>query len=102
MAPLERVQRLFRSRPLTYLVATLFVCFSGALGNAAWRQGWLAQSVPLDSAFLVGGALIAAVALTIWRPKDFLLVWLVFLPVALVLGFYAVILTAVGIYGDSL
>jgi hypothetical protein len=85
----------------TYVLATVFVCLSAAMGNALWREGLLQPFVPTDGAFLVASALIAAVAFTVWRPRDIFLVWLVFLPIALALGFYSVFATA-GLYGDSL
>jgi hypothetical protein len=93
----ERFPRLY-----IYVAATAFSCASGALGNAAWRLGWLDPLVPTDSAFVVAAGLIAAVALTIWRPRDAPFVWLLFLPIALALGAYSALATAGLVFGDSL
>jgi hypothetical protein len=71
-----------RSRMIVYLVATLLVSAGGALGNIVWRAGLLEPFVPTDGAFLVATSLIASVAITVWRPKDAFVTWLVFLPVA--------------------
>ena len=91
-----------RSRLTVYSLATLFVFVAGALGNAVWREGLLQPYVPTDSAFVVASGLIASAAITVWKPRDALIIWLVFLPIALALGVMAALFTATGLYRDSL
>jgi hypothetical protein len=90
-----------RRRIVVYSAAALLVAVSGALGNVVWRAGLLQPFVPTDAAFLVASGLIASAAITVWKPRDALLVWLVFLPITLALG-VALVFMAAALYGDYL